>query len=103
EAAVAIEQRRIAAVKFDALLVRNEHGHLGAVGAGVEDLLDLEIFGIEADLRLVEEFAEPGQEVEAIRADRDVEAVKRVEDFRIRSIPLKAAPRADPRQVHLAE
>lgn len=38
EAAVAVQEARVGAVQFDALLVHDEHGDLGAVLGRVEDL-----------------------------------------------------------------
>lgn len=38
EAAVAVQEARVGAVQFDALLVHDEHGDLSAVLGGVEDL-----------------------------------------------------------------
>lgn len=36
--AVAVEEARVGAVQFDALLVNNKHGDLGAILGGIEDL-----------------------------------------------------------------
>ncbi len=52
KSAVGIEQRRIVAVHFQALFVDDEHRHLGAVLAIVEDLIGLILRGIKIDFRL---------------------------------------------------
>ena len=66
EAPVAIEQGGVLAVLGDALLVGEEHTHLGAVLAGVGHLLGDEILRLELQLGLLHEARRAVGKIEAV-------------------------------------
>ncbi|MBC8115845.1 MAG: S9 family peptidase, partial [Candidatus Saccharimonas sp.] len=91
EASVGVEQRRVRAVEFRGLLPRDEHRHLRAILAGVEDLLDEVVVGIELHLGLSQQRAVTRQQIEAEDRRRRREAGERIKGLRV--IPLAAETR----------
>src|SRR6185295_14207708 len=79
EAAVAVEEDGRAAVLLPALPAGQEHRHLRAVLARVEDLAGFVGVGIETELGLAEDRARSRAEVVAVDRRRTAEALERVE------------------------
>src|SRR5204862_6367094 len=92
KATVAIKVSWVLSVELQALLVRDEHRHAGAVFAGVEDLFGFVISRIEVHLRLAKDSALTRSEVVAIDQSRRDKAAVRVERL-IVFVPAREAER----------
>lgn len=102
EAAVAVEQERVAPIELEALAVGQEKRHAGAVLAGDEDLPRLISIGIEIDLRAGEDPAVSSLDIETVNGGGDGERREREET--LPPTPLGAESRgAYRRELHLAQ
>src|ERR1700690_4299613 len=95
ESAVGVEQRGILSVELDALLVSQEHGHAGAVFAGVEHLFGFVEAGIEIDFRLAVYGTLSGYGIVTINSCRRNKAGEGVKGFFFRAFAAEARGGAD--------
>ncbi len=103
ETAVAVENRRIAAVVREPFARGDEHRHARAVAAGVENLLRLVLRRIERDLGRAPHAAMEQGQVVAIHGGRRRVTGKSIESLRVVRAPAEAGGRADAGQGDLAE
>ena len=82
--------------------MRNEQRHARAVLALIEELLRLEIAGIEIHLWLAKHPALSVAQIEPVNGSRHRETGEAVEGFRVRPLPGETARRADARQFEFA-
>ena len=101
ETAIAVKVRRVLSVELQALLVRDEHRHAGAVFARVEDLFGFVISRIEIHLRLAKHSALTRSEVVAIDQSRRDKAAVSVERLIVFAPASEAERVADARQLQL--
>ena len=95
EAAVGIQQGGVLAVLLHALFVHDEHGHLGAVLAGIEHLFGDELCGIELQLGTEPHLAFAGGVVVLVNGAGVGEAGETVEAEGVAALAAEAARAAD--------
>jgi len=103
EAAVGRQEAGIRPVQDQALLVDDEHRHLGPVLAGVEDLLGLIALGVELDLGLAEDLGHAGGDVVLEDGRRIGERGEGVEEGRVVAPAAQSAGGAEGRERDLAD
>ena len=76
EASVAVQQRRVASVEFDAFSMDDKHRNFGAVFAFVKNLLRFVVVRVELHVCFAERFALSGDDVVTVNAWRNCKAVE---------------------------